>query len=110
MFLFRIMNTLGEMILLRTAGEIYGQSTNQSLWINARKNTLTGSWISYENKTQTIIREYLRLLWQDKPAQTAGDCLSITNRLGPFKLTGYNCTELAPFVCSYKDPLKVTAA
>lgn len=100
MFLFRITNTLVEYSITRSAAEIYGQSPLQNIWVNAKKDA-NGNWISYENTNTTTMSEFARLLWVDKASQSLGDCMAITNRNGPFRVTGYPCTELAPFVCSY---------
>lgn len=104
MFFYRIVNTLLQLTLFQAAESVYGQFSNQSVWINTKKNA-TGSWISYENTNQTILREFARLTWVDRNAQTAGDCMAITNRQGPFRVTGANCSEAYPFVCSFRNPV-----
>lgn len=106
MYLMRIRKTSEEYSVISSAEEVYGNSTGQNIWINARKNSKR-KWISYENTTTTIMREYARLLWLDKAFQTAGDCMIITNRAGSFRFSGHPCSELAPFFCSYVDPRKL---
>lgn len=100
MLLLRVLSTAIEFSIFQTAKEIYGTYTGQKIWLNARKNN-EGIWISYENSTETVLREYSRLLWMDQDSQAAGDCLMITNQAGPFRFSGNSCFDQAPFICSY---------
>lgn len=95
-----IANNLQLYTLMQTADKIYGQSSSDFLWVNAKKNT-DNYWIAYNGGVEKIMREYYRLLWADKSAQTAGDCLSLTNYAGPFRAAGKDCKALAQFICSY---------
>lgn len=103
MQLLIVTNNLRLNVLLQTAEKIYGQRIGETefLWVNAKRNS-DNFWISYDNQTERIMRDYFRLQWASRAAQTSGDCLSLSNLVGPFKAAANNCEEIAPFLCFYK--------
>jgi len=101
MFLYQFQFTADHLAVLSAAGEMYGNATRKAIWVNARKNQ-TGQWNAYEGDFMTNIIGYKRFYWIDTAAQSAGDCLSIDNKNGMFRVSGHACNDTLSFICSFK--------
>ena len=102
MDLFMVKTKFQFYALLELAEKIYGRDDGTYFWVNAKRDINRNNyWIAYSNNKEYAMVEYYRLLWVNEEAKTAGDCLTLTNIVGPFRATGKHCANLAPFVCSY---------
>ncbi|KAG5668124.1 hypothetical protein PVAND_016077 [Polypedilum vanderplanki] len=100
MYLLKVLNTAVQTNILNSAASIYGTKPVQNIWINAAKDSV-GIWYSYDGSYSYKMLSSGRLSWVDSSASKIGNCMTITNQIGPYKVSSNNCNQKLPFICTF---------
>lgn len=100
MFLLKILNTAVQNSLFASSASLYGSNPLKSIWINTQKDA-SGNWISYQGNFTYRMLTPARLPWVNVAAQSLGPCMTITNQIGPFRVSSADCGQKFSFICSF---------
>jgi hypothetical protein len=100
MFLTSIFNFAVQDTVLKTSAQVYGTNSPKTIWINGKK-AFTGNWTVYTGTNSQRYQWAGRLAWVNSTAQNLGNCMTITNTNGQFKVSSSDCQSEFTFVCSF---------
>lgn len=100
MFLTSNLNVAVQDTILKTSAQIYGTDRPKTIWINGNK-AITGNWTVYTGTTSQKYQWSGRLAWVNPAAQNLGNCMTITNSNGQFKVSSSDCQSEFSFICSF---------
>ncbi|CAG9811059.1 unnamed protein product [Chironomus riparius] len=100
MILMPNINVAVQDSILRTSSQIYGTDRPKTIWINGNK-AVTGNWTIYTGTNSQRYQWSGRLAWANSTAQNLGNCMTVTNSNGQFKISSSDCQSEYSFICSF---------
>ena len=100
MILSPLFNAAVQDTILKSSAQVYGAEKPKTMWINGNK-AISGNWTVYAGTNSQRYQWFGRLAWVNSTAQNLGNCMTITNSNGQFKVSSSDCSSQFSFICSF---------